>query len=109
MMAGQAEAGAGEESPVGDTVRIGIVGDFNPDFHTHHATNACLQHAARRLQMSVESEWVPTPALLEADAETVLGRFDGLWAAPGSPYRSLDGALRAIEFARTRNWPFVGT
>lgn len=28
---------------------------------------------------------------------------------PGSPYQSFDGMLRGIQFARERNWPFVGT
>jgi len=32
-----------------------------------------------------------------------------VWIAPGSPYRSLDGALRAIRFARERDWPLVAT
>jgi CTP synthase (UTP-ammonia lyase) len=33
----------------------------------------------------------------------------GLWASPGSPYLSFAGMLQGIRFARTRNWPFVGT
>jgi CTP synthase (UTP-ammonia lyase) len=41
--------------------------------------------------------------------EKALEGFDGLIAAPGSPYRSFDGMLRGIEFARTRNWPFTAT
>jgi CTP synthase (UTP-ammonia lyase) len=53
--------------------------------------------------------WLPTEALAGADGESVLARCDGLWAAPGSPYRSMEGALRAIRFARERRWPFLGT
>ena len=90
-------------------LQIGIVGDFNPDFHSHHATNDSLQHAARKLGITVESRWLPTPSLLEPRMEGVLSGCDGLWASPGSPYRSMDGMLRGIEFARKREWPFVGT
>jgi len=90
-------------------VRIGILGDFNPEFRSHHATNDCLQHAAKKLKAQVESEWIPTLSLLEADAEETLESFDGLWASPGSPYRSFDGMLKGIEFARRRDWPFVAT
>jgi len=36
------------------------------------------------------------------------GFIERLFASPGSPYRSFEGMLRGIEFARTRNWPFVG-
>ena len=92
-----------------DAVRIGILGDFNADFRSHHATNDALQHAARTLNMKVESEWLPTPSLTTAAAEKTLESFDGLWAAPGSPYKSFDGMLNGIEFARRRDWPFLGT
>ena len=34
-----------------DAVRIGILGDFNPEFRSHHATNDALQHAARKLEL----------------------------------------------------------
>jgi len=94
---------------VSDAVRIGILGDFNPEFPSHHATTNSLQHAARKLEMKVESEWIPTPSLAGDGAEKILERFDGLWASPGSPYKSFDGMLKGIEFARRRNWPFLAT
>jgi len=94
---------------VSDAVRIGILGDFNAEFRSHHATNDALQHAARTLKMTVESEWVPTPSLVTPGAKKTLEKFDGLWAAPGSPYKSFDGMLNGIEFARRRDWPFLGT
>ena len=92
-----------------DAVRIGILGDFNPEFRSHHATPDSLQHAAHKLSLKVESEWVPTPSLATAEAEKILEKFDGLLAAPGSPYKSFDGMLKGIEFARRRDWPFLGT
>lgn len=92
-----------------DTVRIGIIGDFNPDFRSHHATTDSLQHAAAKLGLKVESEWLPTPSLVEEGATKKLESFDGLWASPGSPYKNMDGMLKGIEFARSRDWPFLGT
>jgi CTP synthase (UTP-ammonia lyase) len=91
------------------SVRIGILGDFNPEFRSHHATPDSLQHAAHKLDLKVESEWIPTPSLIGSDAEKTLESFDALWAAPGSPYKSFDGMLKGIEFARRRDWPFLGT
>src|SRR5437763_9073979 len=96
-------------SPVSESVRIGILGDFNPEFRSHHATNDSLQHAAAKLDMPVESGWIPTPSLFETNAERILESFDGLWASPGSPYKSFEGMLKGIEFARRRDWPFLGT
>lgn len=90
-------------------MRIGIIGDFNPESRSHQATNDALQHAARKLGMTVESEWLPTPSLIKQDAEKKLESLDGLWASAGSPYQSFDGMLKGIEFARRRDWPFLGT
>ncbi|MGB7866323.1 MAG: hypothetical protein WCF74_23225, partial [Candidatus Sulfotelmatobacter sp.] len=92
-----------------NAVRIGILGDFNPEFRSHHATPDSLQHAARKLNLKLESEWIPTPSLTAPGAEKTLETFDGLWASPGSPYKSFDGMLKGIEFARRRDWPFLGT
>jgi CTP synthase (UTP-ammonia lyase) len=94
---------------VSNAVRIGIIGDFNTEFPSHHATTNSLQHAARKLNFTVESEWIPTSSLTSSASEKTLESFDGLWAAPGSPYKSFDGMLKGIEFARRRNWPFLGT
>ncbi len=92
-----------------NAVRIGILGDFNSEFRSHHATPDSLQHAARKLNLKVESEWIPTLTLAKPDSEKLLETFDGLLAAPGSPFKSFDGMLKGIEFARRRDWPFLGT
>jgi CTP synthase (UTP-ammonia lyase) len=94
---------------VNDPVRIGILGDFNPEFRSHRATNDSLQHAAAKLNLQLEPQWIPTPSILEPDLLRVLESFDGLWASPGSPYKSFDGMLRGIQFAREHDWPFLGT
>jgi CTP synthase (UTP-ammonia lyase) len=90
-------------------IRIGILGDFNTEFRSHHAINDSLGHVATKLKIEVESEWLPTPSLAKPSAEEKLATFDGLWASPGSPYQSMEGMLRGIQFAREQNWPFLGT
>ena len=94
---------------MGDTVRIGILGDFNTEFRSHHATNDALQHAAAKLNVPLVSEWIPTPSLVEPNAVKKLESYDGLFASAGSPYKNMDGMLKGIEFARRRDWPFLGT
>jgi CTP synthase (UTP-ammonia lyase) len=86
-------------------LRVGIIGDFTPEFASHLATNEALRMAARAAGIEAVSEWVPTPEVSEAR----LGTFDALWASPGSPYKSLDGMLDGIQFARERGKPFVAT
>ena len=52
--------------------------------------------------------WVPTDAV-DADPAAQLAPFPGIWIAPASPYRDMDGALRAVRHARERGVPLVGT
>ena len=88
-------------------VRIGVIGDFRP-YAYHHATNDALTHTAGRLGVDLEYEWVHTEALV-SDAAALLEPFDGIWASPGSPYRSMEGAIEGIRFARESGRPFVAT
>src|SRR5436190_17608201 len=96
-------------SCVADPVRIGILGDFQPKAPNLPAIEKSLQHDSSKLQIGVEAKWIPTPSVLEPNGQKTLESFDGIWAAPGSPYKSADGMLRGIEFARRRDWPFLGT
>jgi CTP synthase (UTP-ammonia lyase) len=89
-------------------MRIAIVGDFDAGSATHAATENALLHAADSLGLRIEREWLPTGELVDAPPR-VLGSFAGWFVAPGSPYRSLDGALRAIQLAREARKPLLGT
>lgn len=89
-------------------VRIAVIGDFNPESHSHRAINAALDHAAAHLGLQIKHSWISTTEI-QSNANEILTSFDGIWTTPGSPYKSKEGVLHAIEFARTRDWPFVGT
>jgi CTP synthase (UTP-ammonia lyase) len=91
------------------TLKIGIIGDYNPDSRYHIATEEALRHAAAALSVSLTCSWIPTQSLAKSSVGTTLKPFHALWCAPGSPYRSMDGALEAIKFAREQEKPFMGT
>jgi CTP synthase (UTP-ammonia lyase) len=103
------EYGEQEEQSMGTLLRVGIIGDFVPQLRHHLATNEALGHAAHALSLTVETTWLPTESLDNADCEATLKRFDALWCAPASPYKSMRGALKAIQWAREKDWPFFGT
>lgn len=90
------------------TVKVGVIGDFNVGYRSHVATNEAINHAADALGISVEVRWLPTASLEEQPA-SALELFDALWCSPGSPYQSMAGALQAIRFAREQDYPFIGT
>ena len=84
------------------TALVGVVGDFNPKNRNHLLTNAAFDH------VGLPFDWVPTNSIRDAP-EKRLARCDGFLIASGSPYRSMDGALAAIRYARERGVPLVGT
>jgi len=89
--------------------RIGIIGDFDAAKPSHVATDAALAQAERETGAVLDTVWLPTTAIVDAGAGPLLDRFDAFWAAPGSPYHSLDGALEGIRYARERGKPLVAT
>lgn len=87
-------------------VRIGIIGDHDGR-PSHLATEEALKHSAKKLEIEIDYQWIPTASI--TDKEHDLHIYDGLWCAPGSPYKSMNGAIQAIRFARKNNIPFIGT
>jgi len=90
-------------------VRIGIVADYNSKNRYHVATEASMGHAAGALGIQAKVTWLDTDTLDNESATKRLEGFDGLVAGTSSPYRSMEGALRSIRFARERGRPFIGT
>jgi CTP synthase (UTP-ammonia lyase) len=89
-------------------IRIALVGDFGSKVTAHQAINAsfALWNASNRTHM--EPVWTGTETITPGD-EKLLSNFQGIWCVPASPYKNTDGALRAIQYARTHSIPFLGT
>ena len=86
--------------------RVGLIGDYDATVPAHRAIPIALGLAGDEVSVSVEYEWIPTDEIL--DTLRVID-FNGLWCVPASPYRSVEGALIAIRFARENQRPFLGT
>lgn len=89
------------------TLSVAVIGDFDDTFTPHPATNDAVRHAATRLGVEADIVWTPTESL-ERDLGPVR-TADALWCAPGSPYRSLRGALAALCYGREGGVPTLGT
>jgi CTP synthase (UTP-ammonia lyase) len=89
-------------------VRIALVGDCDPALRAHAAIPMALHLAADEMGCGIQPAWIATDSLARTAAAR-LEPFDAIWCVPGSPYRSMDGALRAIRYARENGRPFLGT
>ena len=80
-------------------VSIAVLGDRSVEHLTHREIDATLA----LMPPGVEARWLPSPdAAAAAEA-------DGVWVAPGTPYRDTDAVLEAIRVARTAGMPILGT
>lgn len=84
---------------------IALVGDHDANVVAHGAIPRSLAAAVAATGSPTTWTWLPTEAVGTAD----LGKFAGFWLVPGSPYRSMDGALAVARWAREGGAPFLGT
>jgi CTP synthase (UTP-ammonia lyase) len=91
-------------SPQKCAVRLALVGDYSPAVTAHRAINESLRLAEP--MFSVETNWLHTSTIVSSQP---LDSFDAIWCVPNSPYANTEGALWAVEWARTRRVPFLGT
>lgn len=89
-------------------MKLAIIGDFNPSFRPHVATNEAIGHAKTVLDLQFETEWVSTDDIAD-NFKAIISTYNGFWIAPGSPYKSMTGALEIIRYARINNIPTLGT
>jgi len=85
---------------------LALVGDRDERIVAHRAIEAALPLVARSLGVAIDARWLATNEIGDA---TAMRGVHGVWCVPGSPYKSMDGALRAIQHARTHGVPFLGT
>jgi CTP synthase (UTP-ammonia lyase) len=90
-------------------LKIGILGDYDQHKTSHPAINSSLQHAAAKLDVKIQIDWLPTPDLLQEKTLERLAAFDGLWSSSGSPFKSTQGMLNGIRRAREMGKPFIAT
>jgi CTP synthase (UTP-ammonia lyase) len=83
---------------------IAVIGDYGAERPTHKAVQQALGHAVRE---PLRFEWLATEAAEEM-TEDELASYAGLLISPGSPYKSMEGALKATKAARERGVPLLG-
>lgn len=95
-----------EHSAAIKTLRIALVGDFNPDVIAHQAIPLAIDDAAAVMELTADYDWVATSDIHSADD---LVGYDAIWVVPASPYQHAEGAFTAIRYARENSIPFLGT
>ena len=86
-------------------ISIALIGDHDESITAHQTIPLAIGLAADALKIDAMIEWVST----ESITAEKLSQFHAIWCVPASPYKSTEGALTAIQFARRNDIPFLGT
>ena len=89
-------------------IKIGLIGDYNPDVTAHKAIPPALNLSALKSRCQIEYQWLETESINKKYIKEI-NSFQGFWAVPASPYNDMNGALTVIRFARENKIPFLGT
>jgi CTP synthase (UTP-ammonia lyase) len=89
-------------------ISVALVGEFMPSLPPHAKTNEAIDQMQSLLGLRISAEWISTCAL-ETAVGSYLEGFDAFWIAPGSPDKSLIGALNAVRYAREHDLPLLCT
>jgi CTP synthase (UTP-ammonia lyase) len=88
-------------------IKVGLIGDYSSEVVAHAAIPKALELASDVIKSEVNIIWLETEDIAENSRK--LSEFHALWCVPASPYKNMDGALMAIQYARESKIPFLGT
>ncbi len=89
-------------------VNIGLVGKYVSLEDAYLSVSEALLHAGVELGTKVKIKWIDAERLCDENLEAELSGVDGILVPGGFGTRAVEGKLRAIEYARTKNVPFLG-
>lgn len=90
-----------------ESVRIGLIGKYNELPDAYKSIHEAFVHAGAANECDVEVVPIHAEDIEEeTDIRKLLKDLDGILVAPGFGERGIDGKIRAIEFARTKNCHF---
>ena len=88
--------------------KIAVIGEFYENFKPHTALNESIEHVKKKHNIEIGVDWIDT-LKAEKEGDDLFVNYSGFWSAPGSPFKSLAGALNAIKYARINDIPHLGT
>jgi CTP synthase len=94
-------------NPEGE-VRVAVVGKYTQLEDAYKSIAEALTHGGMANRVRVISEWIDAEIFEREDPAPYLENFDAILVPGGFGERGTEGKIRAAEFARTRNVPYLG-
>lgn len=89
-------------------VKIAFVGKYIDLKESYKSLTEALIHAGAALDTKVNIKWIDSEKLQNLDSLEDLKDVNGILVAGGFGYRGVEGKIKAINYAREYNIPFLG-
>lgn len=89
-------------------VKIAFVGKYIDLKESYKSLTEALIHAGAALDTKVNIKWIDSEKLQNLDSLKDLKDVNGILVAGGFGYRGVEGKIKAINYAREHNIPFLG-
>ncbi|MET2985662.1 CTP synthase [Aureibaculum conchae] len=90
------------------TVEIGLVGKYVELQDAYKSISEAFIHAGSSQEINVNLHWIHSESLTTENAAQKLKGLDGVLVAPGFGLRGVEGKIKAIQYIRENNIPFLG-
>ena len=89
-------------------VKIGLVGKYVELQDSYKSILEAFIHSGAANEVRVDVESIHSEHINEENIEAKLGHLDAVLVAPGFGGRGIEGKIKAIEYVREHNIPFLG-
>lgn len=91
-----------------DRVTIGFVGKYTELKDAYKSISESFIHAGADNDVAVDLKWIRAEELDSHNVKEMLTGIQGLLVAPGFGIRGIEGKIKAIQYVRENNIPFLG-
>ncbi|MGH3441200.1 MAG: CTP synthase [Nitriliruptorales bacterium] len=91
-----------------ETVTIGLVGKYVELRDAYLSVAEALRHGGLAHGVNVDIRWISSDDLLADDPQRHLSGCHGILVPGGFGVRGIEGKIRAVEYARVHEVPFLG-
>jgi len=88
-------------------IKVGMVGKYMELSDAYKSLNEALNHAGIHTELKVEINYIDAE-LIETHGTTLLEHVDAILVPGGFGSRGIEGKIKAIQYARENNIPFLG-
>lgn len=91
-----------------DEVHVGVIGKYTDLVDAYKSLDEALTHGGIAHQLKVKKTWMNAEDFENGKALSLLDQFDAILVPGGFGERAIEGMIKAIQYARENDIPYLG-